>query len=178
MGLFGGLFHALALLLGLAGVGKVFRPAGATAALDRLHPPGWNVIGRLPVARILGFAEIGVAITAIVVGSRLSAVVLTLAYLAFTVVAWRLAVGPATDCGCFGATDSPVGGVHVAVDAAFTLAAAATVVVPPGPLGQLPGGPLGGVPQLVLAAVLTGVGYLLFTALPDLTAARRKVEAG
>ena len=155
------------------------RPAGATAALDRLHPPGWNVIGRLPAARIIGVAEIAVAVCAIVVGGRLWAAVLTLAYLAFTVVAWRLAAGPATDCGCFGAAiGSPVGRLHVAVDAAFTLAAAASVVFPPGHLAMVPAGPWNGVPHLLVVAVLTGVGYLLFTSLPDLTAARRKVETG
>src|SRR6478609_1604875 len=111
----GGIFDALAVLLGIAGVAKLIRPAGVTAALDQLHPPGWNVLGQWPVARGLGIVELAVALAALSVAGRMWATVLTAFYLGFTVVAWRLAAGPATDCGCFGAATSPVNRTHVLV---------------------------------------------------------------
>jgi len=173
----GGIFDALAVLLGIAGVAKLVRPAGVTAALDRLHPPGWNVIGQWPVARLLGGIEIIVAVAALSAGGRTWAIVLTAFYLGFTVVAWRLSAGPATDCGCFGAASSPVNRTHVVVDVIFTAAAAATVAFPPGPPAERLGTPAQAVAHALVVALLVAVGFLAFTALPALVDARRAVEA-
>jgi hypothetical protein len=181
MAIMGGVFHALALLLALAGIAKLVRPAGVTAALDELHLPGWNVVGRLPVARLLGLGEVVVAALAVTYGGRGWAIALTACFAAFALVAWRLSASAATDCGCFGAAGAAagkVGPIHIAVDIGFTVAAAATVLDPPAGFGSLgaPGHPL--VPYLIVVGALTAVGYLMFTALPALAAARRKVLAG
>ena len=172
-----GVFYALAVLLGLAGVAKLRRPAGATRALDRLHPPGWNVVGQLPIARLLGVAEVIIAVSAVVNGGRAWAVVLTVVYLAFTAVCWRLAAGPDTDCGCFGVEGSPVSRVHVWVDVGFTASAAVTVIAPAEGIGaDLAAGPAGLV-LLAEVAVLVSLGFVLFTAFPELVAARRAATA-
>lgn len=173
----GGIFDALAVLLGFAGVAKLIRPAGVTAALDRLHPPGWNVLGQWPVARILGGAEVVVAVAALSAGGRAWAIVLTVFYLSFTLVAWRLSAGPATDCGCFGAPSSPMNRTHVIVDAVLTVAAAATVVLPPAPLAERLDTPAQAVAHVLVVALLVAVGFLAFTVLPALVDARKAIEA-
>ncbi len=172
----GGIFDALAVLLGIAGVAKLVRSVGVTAALDRLHPPGWNGLGQWPVARMLGGVEIVVALVALSTGGRAWATVLTAFYLGFTIVAWRLAAGPATDCGCFGSASSPVNRVHVIVDAVFTAAAAVTLAFPPAPLAERLGTPAQAVAHALVVALLVTVGFLAFTALPALADARKAVE--
>jgi hypothetical protein len=173
----GGIFDALAVLVGIAGAAKLLRPAGVTTALDRLHPPGWNVLGRWPVARLVGGAEIIVAVGALSAGGRPWAAVMTAFYLGFTVVAWRLSAGPATDCGCFGAASSPLNRTHVVVDAVFTAAAAVTVAFPPASLSERIGTPGQAVAHALVVALLVTVGFLAFTALPALVDARKAVQA-
>jgi hypothetical protein len=175
MGITGAVSDALAVLLGIAGGAKLVRPAGVTAALDRLHPPGWNAIGQWPVARLLGLVEIVVAVGAVATGGRVWAAALTVCYAAFSVVVWRLAAGPATDCGCFGAASGTVNRTHVTVDVVFTVAAAICVAYPSAGLAQGWGPPGPALANVMVVGLLVAVGYLAFTALPQLVAARRQV---
>jgi hypothetical protein len=132
--------------------------------------PGLDRLGTPAVARTVGAIELLVAGAALVIGSRLTAALLTACYLAFVVVtAVLLKSGAEADCGCFGARRSPLNRVHLAATIGFTVAAVVGVAAPPGPFTDSPGfAVMGGAPFLVLVLTLTGCGYLLVTALPAL----------
>ena len=114
-----GPFAAACLVLAFAGVAKVRRPAGTTAAASAIGLPS------SPAAvRGLGVVEIGAAIAGIAVGAWAALVVAAL-YLGLAVVAARLVRrAPGTNCGCLGPSDSPVSVAHVVVDGGAVAAAA------------------------------------------------------
>lgn len=171
---------AVDLLLAGAGLSKVRRPAAATRALADLNIPGWNAIALLPVARLLGLAEMTLAGVAIWTGGRLFSGLVALAYLAFAMVAGRLIwTSLDADCGCFGAARSPLTGVHVVVDLVFAAAAATGLIWPPTGLRDPSVAGVGG--TLLVAGsglLLAGLGYLLFTAFPALLRERAAVAVG
>jgi hypothetical protein len=172
----GGVFASLAMLLGLAGVAKIVRPAATAVTIGRL--PGLRRMGIQGVARAVGALELLIAAAALAVGNRLAAVLLTACYLAFVVVTVvLLRIEGDADCGCFGASPSPLNHAHLAATVSFTAFAALAIVAPPGPFLGSPGFEvLGGVPFLVLVLTLTGCGYLLVTALPELADIRGRVR--
>ena len=100
---------------------KLLQPAATNRALRALGVPA------SPVAvRVLGLAEVALGAAAVVVGGRLTALGLAVAYAAFAVVADRLRRSPTpVGCGCFGAGSAPPGLAHVVVD----LGAVAVAVV-------------------------------------------------
>lgn len=175
------MFASLAMLLALAGLAKMIRPAATAATVGAV--PGLHRLGIAPVARSIGAVELVVAGAALAVGNRLTAVCLAACYLAFVAVtAILLHTGADADCGCFGARRSPLNRVHLAVTIGFAAAALAGIGAPPGPfLGSTGFDVLGGAPFLALVMTLTGCGYLAVTALPALVDAASAVghpEAG
>ena len=112
-------------------------------------------------------------------GGRWSAGLVALAYLAFAGVAWRLvATASGADCGCFGASRSPLTRAHVVVDLVFAATAAVGLGWPPTGLQQGWVTDRGDVLLVgVSAIVLAALGYLLFTAFPPLLARRTAVQA-
>lgn len=131
-----------AVLLGVAGVAKLRRPAPTGLALARLGLPGSDG----PV-RLLGLVEVAAALAAVALGG-VAAVPLVVLYLGFALVTTlqvrrAAATGEAADCGCFGAADAPVGWTHVVVNVLLAAAALAAVVVGadgvPGALGSSAG---------------------------------------
>ena len=113
-----GPFAAACLLLAFAGVAKLRRPDGTGSAAAAIGlPPS-------PVAvRGLGAVELLAAAAGLALGGA-AALVVAAIYLGLAVVATRLLVrSPGTNCGCLGASDSPVSIGHVLVDGAAVVAA-------------------------------------------------------
>ncbi len=104
-----------ALLLVVAGVAKLRRPAPTGLALAELGLPGAD-----PAVRILGGVEVLAAVGAIALGG-LAAGAVAILYLGFALVT-ALQVrrsrrtGEAADCGCFGEAGAPVDATHAAVN--------------------------------------------------------------
>ncbi len=111
----------------LAGLAKLHRPSATAGALRQLSVP-------MPLvsARVLGLAEVGIGVAAVLTGSRLAWAGVALSYLGFTLfVLWALGdenrVG---SCGCFGREDTPVTPGHAAYNAAATAVATLSVLDP------------------------------------------------
>ena len=126
-----GAFWVVSLVLVASGVTKLLDPAPLGAALVELGvlPAGRPARGAL-AGRVLGAAEVLIGGAALVVGGRVPAVLVTLSYLLFTVIvvaAWRRGL---RSCGCFGASSSPPGPVHVALNVVSTCVAVGAVVAP------------------------------------------------
>ena len=174
-----GWFFAAALLLAGAGIAKLSHPEPIERALATAKLPADALLQRLPSGRIAGTVEIVVAAAALGFGNRLTAALVTAAYLVFAAVAWRLLTVQATrqPCGCFGESSTPVSPVHVVVNLSAAAAGVVAVVSPPGTLLHLTRLPWSGVPFLIGTLTLTWLTYLAFTAVPELLTARASVDA-
>lgn len=153
----------------VAGMAKFARPVATRDAL------GLTRVGSaLALVRMLGAAEIVLALAVLLLGGRAAFGALALAYAGFLVVSDRQRRA-GRGCGCFGAPGTTVGPLHLAVDAAGMLAAAAAVWIgAPGVPGLLPPGIVAAATTsglLVLAVVL---GQLTLTALPELLSVRSR----
>jgi hypothetical protein len=170
---------AAALLLGGAGIGKLAAPQPAAAMLRQGLPHRLRRLARADLVRLAGAAELAVAVAVVLTGNRLTLVLLAAAYLAFLTLSARLAAAKATgSCGCFGRVDSPVGAGHLVLNLAAGAAAVAAAFRPPGAWGGLlDGAVLPGVVGVGQAALLAALGYLAITALPALTAERRRATS-
>jgi hypothetical protein len=160
-----GPFLAISLLLALAGVMKVYRPAFTTGALRAAGIPANDIL-----VRVLGAAEVGVGIGAVVAGGSGWAVALGLFYLAFTVfVVFALRSGaPIASCGCFGSADTPPSVAHLVVDIAATVVALVTALDPPGPwLGMTGAGAATVVPFLLFSGATVFLLYAVVNVLPQ-----------
>jgi len=111
----------LAGVLAAAGTSKLLRPAPAARALRALALPAHP--------RVLGGAELALAVLAVAAVPRVSGPALALLFAAFAVAAARLARAGAA-CGCFGVADErPPGRALVLLDCAAAVGAAAAAVV-------------------------------------------------
>jgi len=174
----GSLQLAAALLLAGAGVAKLRSPDQAAAMLRKAwRPTRLRGSARRMLVRTGGVVELAVGVLVIVTGGRVAAVLLGCCYLAFLLVAGRLLRGgQRTSCGCFGATDSPVGVGHIVVNLAAVAIAGAALARAPGPVGGLfDGSALTGVIGVGQAVLLGYLAFLSITALPALVAARRRL---
>jgi hypothetical protein len=175
--LIGSLQLAAALLLAGAGAAKLRAPEQAAAMLRQAGWATLRVAAARQLVRAAGAVELAVGVAVVVTGSRLADVQLGVCYLAFLAVAGRLLRGgERASCGCFGATDSPVGIGHLVVNVAAVGVAVAGIVRAPGPVGGLfDGDVLTGVVGVGQSVLLAYLGYLSITALPALVAARRRL---
>lgn len=162
-----------AVLLAVAGVAKLRRPAPTGLALARLGLPGSDL-----AVRALGASEVVAGSAAGLLGGGWAAP-LAVVYLGFAAVTTaQLAVarrtGAAADCGCFGDLSAPVGIGHVVVNLALATAAAwATVVSAEGLADAVTDAPAATVAVALLAAVGAVTTRAVMTDLPALAAARR-----
>lgn len=164
MTLAAGPFAIAATLLAVGGALKAARPQDTANALRTMRLPSSRLLVR---AGGLGEAVVGVA--ALLIGDRVSAVLLGLSYLAFAgfVVLALRRHAPISSCGCFGKADTPPSAVHVALNLAAVAAAAAVAAQPPaGLVHVLPGQPLAGVPFVLLLACGVGLAFLALSSLP------------
>jgi hypothetical protein len=163
-----GPFLAACVVLAIAGVKKLRRPAVAQPALGALGLPS-----SVAAARAVGAGELFVAVLGAALGSYF-ALGVAAAYLLLTVVALRLLRrAPSMPCGCLGAPDAPVTRTHVAVDVVAVLVslAAATGAAP---LSYLPDEAAGAAAFLVLVGCLTYITSLLIDAQPALRVAMQR----
>ena len=156
MSVLDGAFWVVSLVLLASGVTKLLDPAPLGTALVELGvlPAGEPARGAL-AGRVLGAIELLVGGAALVVGGRLTAVLVTLSYLVFTVIvaaSWRRGL---RSCGCFGASSSPPAALHVALNAVSTCVALGAVLAPaPAVADGLDASTWN--PALVVALVLAG----------------------
>jgi hypothetical protein len=166
------LHAAAALLLAVAGLAKIARPAPTVDLLLALGLPG-----RAPVAAALGTVELAVGVLALAVGGPVLAAATGVLYLAFAAVVVRAMAAGAPSCGCFGRVDAPPSWLHVVGNlgfAAVSFAAAAGDT----PLEVMDGQPAGGLGFVLVVGVLAGLALVAFTALPEALAAGRPRAAG
>ena len=138
-----------AVLLVVAGAGKVRRPVGTVGALTSV---GLRV-SRAAV-RLLGAVEIALGLAAIAVGGVVPTALVGLSYLGFTgflVLALRKG-GALSSCGCLGRPDTPATRTHAVVTAGL------------GTVALVAAG-LGGVDPRQLSATGADMTLLAFTAL-------------
>ncbi|WP_328842536.1 MauE/DoxX family redox-associated membrane protein [Nakamurella leprariae] len=171
-----GVLAACAVLLAGAGLAKLLRPLPAVDALDRADIPGLTVLARVPLMRLVGLAEIAVAVAVLGPGGRWPAVLLAGCYAALAVVAWQLAVRtPGADCGCFGAAASPLTGWHVVVNlVGVAVGVLAAVLDPPSWWSAVTTGPV--LDALLLTAAVLLLAWLLMTLMTALPALLRRLS--
>ena len=165
-----GPFFAAVVLLGVAGAVKVLSPDATRVALRSAGLPSTR-----PAAMALGVVEVAIAAVALAWGGALSAAAVAVAYLgfaAFSAVVRSRSKGQAS-CGCFGASDAPLGLVHVAIDLALAAVAIALVIDPIGNVwNEAADTPWAGVPFVALVALVAWLVQVSLTLLPELWAAR------
>lgn len=161
-----------ALLLVAGGVAKARKPADTARALQAV-----GIRANLRLVRIGAVLEIVVGLGALFVGGPVFVALVAVSYLAFTVfVVQALRAGtPISSCGCFGKVDTPPSRVHVVIDGAVTVAAAAVAVVGTDVSlpAILPDQPLLGIPFVMLVVIGAGLVFLAFTSLPRTLSAVR-----
>jgi hypothetical protein len=141
----GPLVSVLAVVLVVAGAGKLRSPAAAADALRSAGLPS----GALP-ARAAGAAEAVAGALVLVAPSRPSLTLMAGMYAVLGAFAVRLllAAEPVASCGCFGA-EAPPSPLHAAFDGGAALVAALAAIAPPP-----------GLPELAARAILPGVALV------------------
>ena len=157
---------AAALLLIVAGVAKIVRPAPTTDLLASFGLPEVSA-----VVVVIGVVESVVGILALVVGGPLLAAAIGAVYVGFVAVVWRALVTGATTCGCFGRVNSPPSWLHVVGNAGF---AVASFVAAAGrtPAQVMADQPASGIGFVLGSGVIAGLALVAFTAVPEALAAR------
>jgi hypothetical protein len=173
-----GPFTIAAVLLAVGGALKALRPLDTAHALTAV---GVRFPAFLPArlaVRVGGAAEAIVGVGALFTGGAAFAALVAVSYFAFAgfvLVALRRGA-PISSCGCFGKIDTPPSVVHVALDFAFAVVAAAAVVVGDVALPDvLADQPLLGIPFLLLLVIGCSLVFLAFTSLPKTMAVVREV---
>lgn len=179
-----GVLWAAALLLGVAGLGKLRHPRPTARAVVAAELPGASLLSALPVVRLVGAAEVVIAASVLLGGGTLPAAMLAIAFVLLSVIAARmLRFAKGQDCGCFGTSSEPISAVHVVINAAGGLLGAGAVLLPaafsgmPSVSQALSDDAVQAALLIAMAAVLCSLCYLGMTALPALLALRAKVTA-
>ncbi len=164
-----GPYLASALLLVVAGAAKVLDPLPLVRALRSARLPA-------PVAgvRLLAVAEAALGLAAVLLGGRVTAVLVAASYAAFTgfVLLARRRGGVLASCGCFGRADTPATTGHVVVTGALALVAAGMAVTPLGTLTEvLAAGPGAGAPLVLVTVTVAVLVHGVLALLPTLRAA-------
>jgi hypothetical protein len=162
-----GLLCAAALLLAAAGASKLIRPTGSALTSARL--PGATRLAGPAATRAGGLLELGIAVTALLLGGRAWAGLLALSYACLAALSVRLmAVARGADCGCFG-RPSRISHWHTVINLSFLLTGLAGLYRPAPRLATvLADQPGQGLLLLLAAATLAYLSYLVMTALPEL----------
>ena len=164
MGVLAGPYLVAIALLVVSGALKARRPGSATRALAGR---GLGPLARLGPA--VALAELVVGVSALAIDNRAFPALAGALYLGFaTFVALALtAKEPVTDCGCFGAAETPPTPAHLILDLAAAAACGAAAGRSGGTLSRaLEGQPLLGLPFLLLAGVCVFLAYAVLTVLP------------
>lgn len=154
-------FLASALVLAAAGAAKAAKPEDTARALHAAGLPAHRQL-----VRVGALAEMAVAVTAVAFPGRITATLVGLAYLGFTAFVGLALVmhWPLSSCGCFGRPDERPGLLHLALDAAATVAAGVYAWENPVGIGRLLGhSPWDGGPLILVTLVIAGLAYLIWT---------------
>ena len=172
------LIGAAALLLAGAGLAKIRQPSPTRSALVAAGIPGAQRLGAKAANRLSGAVELAVATVALLVGGRVAAALVALAYLVLAGLSARMVrVESGQDCGCF-AQPVAVSHWHTAVNLCCMLAGLTALVTPAGSLvAEFSAAPVTAAALLLSAAVLAYLGYLVMTVLPELVKATTELEA-
>ena len=165
-----GPYLASALLLVVAGVAKVRDPLPLVRALRsaRLPAPAAGV-------RLLAAAEAALGVAAVLLGGRVTALLVGASYASFTgfVLLVRRRGGVLASCGCFGRADTPPTTGHVVATGALAVLALSVATAP---LGTLPtllaAAPGAGLPLLLVTATVAVLVHGVLALLPALRVAR------
>jgi hypothetical protein len=165
-----GPYLASALLLVVAGAAKVRDPLPLVRALRSARLPA-------PVAgvRLLAAGEVALGLTAVLLGGRLTAVLVAASYAGFTafVLVARRRGGVLAACGCFGRADTPPTTGHVVTTGALAVLAAGVAAAPLGTLPEVLAATPGAGAPLALATVTVAVlVHGVLALLPGLRVAR------
>jgi hypothetical protein len=166
----GPLVSVLAVVLMVAGAGKLRAPAAAADALRSAGLPA----GAAP-ARLAGTVEGATGVLVLVAPSRPTLSLMAVLYAVLGAFALRLllAAEPAASCGCFGA-DAPPSPLHAAFDAGAVVIAAAAAIGPPPALPELAvRSPLPGVALVAGCCAAAYAVTLVLGRLPEAMAAYR-----
>lgn len=168
-----GVFQIVAMVIAVGGVAKVVAPETFAATLRSIGLPGGTA-----AARVSGVVEVVLGLGAVVLGGRLAALAIGIAYAVFTAVVVAARRSGAESCGCFGATAAPPSMLHVVVDAASAVVALLAAIAGPEALTSvLTDQPLAGVPYLALLGVGVWLTVVIDTTgaelLEEMTAVRR-----
>ena len=161
------LHAAAALLLVVAGLAKLLRPAPTTDLLSTLGLP------QHPALTLgIGSGECVVGVAALGVGGPLAAAATGALYLGFVFVVWRAISAGAVSCGCFGRVDAPPSWIHIVGNLALAVVSF-VAVSGESPLEVMDDQPVGGLGFVLVVGVLAGLALVAFTALPEALGARR-----
>ncbi len=153
---------AAALLLVVAGVGKVRRPSYTVGALTSV-----GVRSRSRSVRALGVAEMAIGMGAFVGSGPVPCALVGLSYLGFTgflILALRKG-GAVSSCGCLGRPDTPPTRTHAVVTAALGGAALAAAMTGGLDVGEL-GWSTTDAALVAFTALVTWLAWLAFAVLP------------
>ncbi len=153
-------------LLVVAGVAKVCHPQGAQRVIEFLGFP-LDIRG----VQLLGAAEAGLGVAAIVSGVRWVAVAVAIAFGCFALIAsWLLSSrADLPSCGCLGSLDTPPSLVHVVLGLLGVGAASAAALATPVRLDEyLSSLPLLGVPFLITVSAGVAAAALAMAYVPVL----------
>jgi hypothetical protein len=145
------LFWVTCLVLAAAGAAKLADPAPTGTTLAALGLPGGAA-----TARVVGGVEVVLALAGLAVGGPVVAGAVAAGYAAFAVVVLLARRRGLASCGCFGARSAPPSTVHVLVNVASAVVAAAAAVVGPVPAAD----GLAAVDGTLLAVVVAGLVLL------------------
>jgi hypothetical protein len=160
------LHAAAALLLLVAGLAKIARPAPTTELLATLGLPE-----RRTITLSIGVVEASVGCTALAVGGPIVAAATGVLYAGFVAVVWRAMSAGAASCGCFGRVDAPPSWIHIVGNAALA-AVSFAAVGGESPVDVMAGQPAGGLGFVLVVGVMAGLALVAFTALPEALGAR------
>lgn len=159
-------FLAATAILAGAGMAKLWRPDYTARALQAT---GARVAGRRPgrsLVRAMAACEVAIAVAAIALPGPPTGALVAAAYGAFGLFVllalqrgWSLST-----CGCFGRPDSRPTYLHAVLDLGGAGVAAWWAFAAPGDLGRLlDTQPWHGAPLLLLAAVIAGLAYQIWS---------------
>ncbi|MCY3648391.1 MAG: hypothetical protein F4Y99_00950 [Acidimicrobiaceae bacterium] len=158
-----------AVLLLVAGVAKLARPADGFAGLVGFR-------ARPFLVRILGGGEVVAGVGALWLGGPVAASAVGLLYAAFALAVLRALLTGAESCGCFGRLDAPPSRVHVLGNLALAgvsfVAAGADVAPVQAIVQSISDRPAYGAALALEIVLMAGLGLVAFTALPEALGAR------
>jgi len=173
-----GLVSAAALLLAAAGLAKLRQRRPVRSALAAAGIPGARRLSPAVANRLSGAAELAVGMLALLLGGRVAGVLIAGAFAVLAGLSARMMmIESGQDCGCF-AKPVAVSHWHTGVNLGCALAGLLAVLWPPDSLlTEFGRQPVTAAALLLGAAVLGYLGYLLMTALVELSTASARLAA-